>query len=62
MTITLGWWALPAAITILSIGSAFLPDSSPRGYGDLGSGIVGMFHLLIAVIVSLAAWLLWAVL
>ncbi|MGJ3630141.1 hypothetical protein AB5I41_31085 [Sphingomonas sp. MMS24-JH45] len=47
-------------VTIIGIGSVFAPSQPPRGYGDIGSGIVGVFHLLFALIVSLVAWLIWA--
>ncbi len=60
MTLHIGWWAIPAVISAISLGSVLLPDPAPRGYGDLGNGILGMFHLLVAVIVSLLAWLIWA--
>lgn len=62
MSVHLGWWAVPALITLLAIGQAFAPEPAPRGYGDIGTGIVGMFKLMLGVIVSLVAWLVWAVL
>jgi hypothetical protein len=59
LTFTLGWWAVPLAFTVLALVTALaLGDDS----GDLGSGIAAMLRLGLAVIVSLIAWLIWAVL
>lgn len=60
MSVTIGWWAVPAIITLVAIGGPLLPDPAPRGYSDIGTGIVGVFQLLIGVVVSLVAWLIWA--
>ena len=60
LTIQAGWWLLPAALTLAAFGFAFAtsrPSSSP-GYGD---GIVGVFVYGAALIASLIAWLIWAV-
>jgi len=60
LTIMLGWWIAPALVTLLAfiIAGNNLPVYS-RGYGD---GIAGVFILGVAIIVSLIAWLVWAVL
>jgi len=59
MTITIGWWAVPLAITVISfvLAGSYSPRSSGYGYGD----ITGAFFVLGAIIVSLIAWLIWAV-
>ena len=71
ISISLGWWLLPAAVTVASYGVAFTigaysATQSPHG-GDYNFGaawdalIVGIL-LLIATVVSLATWLLWTLL
>ncbi len=54
-----GWWLLPLAITALVFGWAIreTPKAS-GGYGD----IAGLLSFGGALIVSLVAWLAWAVL
>jgi len=64
MTIELGWWLLPLAITIAAYITVWVkcPEKSPGGYiPDVVSPLIGVGMLLIATIVSLAAWLVWAV-
>jgi hypothetical protein len=59
MTITLGWWLLPLAITI----GAFLHFHRiwVRGVQDgLGQAIATVFAVFAAINVSLIAWLVWA--
>lgn len=69
MTIHLGWWLLPTIITLGSFGAALFLERResarlPRG-GDYNFS--GAFHglfagllLLLASVLSLAAWLVWA--
>lgn len=62
MTITIGAWIIPTFITIIAHLCAF--GSAPKGragYFDF-SGLVLLFYLAVAVIVSLIAWLAWALL
>lgn len=59
MTITIGLWAVPLAITIAAFGWVFLAGS--RSPQTPGTAIVWMFFLLCAGIVSLLAWLAWAI-
>lgn len=58
MTITIGWWAIPAIITIATIIFAFWPQR-PTGYGG---DIAGAFQMMASIIVSLVAWLVWSLL
>lgn len=60
MTVTFGWWALPLLITTASVGWSIAIPGEPS-HGDYSFpdpmpaiGFVG------AVIVSLVAWLIWA--
>jgi hypothetical protein len=58
MTITLGWWVLPLMVTIAAFVAAgsYRPRPSGYGYGD----ITGALLVMVALIVSLIAWLVWA--
>lgn len=60
MTITLGWWAVPLAITTIAFLASFMADAGGRG-GYL-SGLDTLIFNALALIVSLIAWLIWAVL
>ncbi len=60
MTVTIGWWALPAFVTVASIYFALRESPEPRGK-DYGAGaVIGALFLAGALIVSLVAWLIWA--
>ena len=58
VTITFGWWLVPASLTLVLLTWAFWPDKHPSYGMDIG----GVFKVLAAVIVSLAAWLVWSLL
>lgn len=63
MTITIGSWLIPAALTTLFLGgwwawSAAQPSSG--GYGAIGAGLIDAIALLGAIILTLIAWLVWA--
>lgn len=58
MTITIGWWAIPAIISIATVIFGLWPSRS-QGYV---AGIAGAFQFMACVIVSLTAWLVWALL
>ncbi len=60
MSITVGWWGIPAAITAAAPTWAFMGDYAPRGDYDFGTPIIGLLKLAAAVIVSLLAWLVWS--
>lgn len=63
--ISIGSWAIPALVTIGVFGwliIAGIRAPAPGGYASIGDGIVGMFFAAAATIVSLIAWLVWAVL
>ena len=56
LTITIGWWLAPAAVTFGMVIWAFWPEKNV-GYGmDVG----GAFKVLVGIIVALAAWLVWS--
>lgn len=62
-TISLGWWLLPLAITIIAFGGAawLAADVRPTAWLDLSALAVAVYYG-IATIVSLVAWLIWEVL
>lgn len=64
-TVTLGWWAVPLAFTVLTatslwFWSAHQPPVS--GLGGIGTGIAEAFIWAAGIIACLVAWLIWAVL
>ena len=62
MTITVGTWVVPLIVTIFSLTVAVYSTPQGRGdYGYIGAGLVGVIYLAGAVILSLIAWLIWAV-
>lgn len=58
MIITFGWWAIPALITAVSLSWALFTPMEPSG--DYGFDIMPLFRFGTAVIGSLLAWLVWA--
>lgn len=63
-SIFIGWWILPLTITIAAFSwSTWQQDRSPAyDYGRIGQGIGNAVLHGLALIVSLIAWLIWAVL
>lgn len=64
MIIHIGWWIAPLLISVGAIVIALIcgQGDSSDGYGAIGDGIVGCFSILLALVVSLMAWLGWALL
>lgn len=60
MTITLGWWVIPVLVMAVLVGLAigFTPRDS-GGYGGIGSGLVGLFYLMAAAVVSLVVFVVY---
>lgn len=61
MSIAIGWWVVPTFITIAAIYIALREWPEQRGDYDF-SPLIGLFYLAAALIVSLVAWLVWAIL
>jgi hypothetical protein len=65
ITVTFGWWLLPVVVTLASIAWA-LPlraDEQPTGSMFDGFRFFGpVFRLLLALVLSLIVWLIWALL
>lgn len=58
MTVTFAWWAIPALITAVSLSWAVFTPMKPSG--DYGFDIMPLFRFGAAMIGSLLAWLVWA--
>lgn len=61
MTIEIGWWAIPATITLFWVIYCIMPSRAPTGFSSLGDSTVGALFILIGLIIVLASWLAWAV-
>lgn len=64
-TITIGSWVIPALVTAVVLVWFVVVGSRPtqsRGYATIGEGMVFIVQGASALIVSLIAWLIWAVL
>jgi hypothetical protein len=63
LTIQFGWWLLPLALTVAAFWRAAYLDRDNKPGGDYNmSGIVSAVYYGLALIVSLAVWLVWALL
>lgn len=65
LTIGFGWWLVPTAVTIIAfVYAGFMcRDEGYHGdYAAIGNAMVGLVVYGAAIIVSLLAWLIWAVL
>lgn len=60
ITISLGWWLLPLSVTCLAFFFAsYWTEPNQRG---LGASLDALVFNALALIISLIAWLIWAVL
>lgn len=63
MTITIGTWAIPLAVTVAIWAWAVLqPSRQPTSSYDFGGAADALVRLVVALPVSLIAWLIWALL
>lgn len=65
MTITLGYWMIPFALTVIGIAWALPLREDERDDGGMFGGLASLpavFRLGATVIVCLVMWLIWAVL
>lgn len=60
-TIEIGWFLAPLAITIVAFVWAGIA-TPPNDGNYFGNAVAGLFTYGAALIVSLIAWLIWAVL
>lgn len=56
LTITLGWWVIPSLITAAMI---IWTVRTPYHGGFYGADVAAIFQLLAAVIITLAAWMIY---
>lgn len=62
-TIAFGWWLAPLLITLGSYGYSvwrLISNRSPGDYGHIGQALALLVMLCASTIVSLVAWLAWA--
>lgn len=62
MSVTLGLWILPFFVSLAACVWVALGDYQPRGDYDFGTPILGLLKMSAALIASLVAWLIWALL
>jgi hypothetical protein len=62
ITLTLGWWVLPLAVTIGAFAWASWGSRESGSGGGYGVDPTPVLVLGLVLIVSLVAWLIWAVL
>lgn len=63
ITLTAGWWMLPLFITAIAFGWGFhMVGKHGQRHGDYDfvSPLIGLGILMLSLIVSLVAWLGWA--
>jgi len=64
MTIEIGLWIIPTLITVISILAAWFiaPESDSSGrYPDFGSLFWLGINLIVALIISLLSWIVFAI-
>lgn len=57
MTVYIGLWVIPAMVTILSLG---LVIGTADKDTSIGGAIATLMGLLASLVISLVAWLIWA--
>lgn len=65
LTMTIGWWAIPFAITTASFLWSLWPRQDERPTGSMFDGLAMLGPLvrgLAAAVISLIAWLIWSLL
>ncbi|MER9652504.1 hypothetical protein NKJ26_03165 [Mesorhizobium sp. M0152] len=60
LTVTFGWWVVPAVITIGTFGRAAMIPAEPKGGDYSFPDPMPFIRFGLAAIFSLAAWLVWA--
>lgn len=65
VSISLGWWLLPLAMTTAAfiVVRVFGPRMQPQNGGmfpDMGGALMELLCYAVAAIFSLLAWLIWA--
>lgn len=62
-TISFGWWVAPVVVTAISFLVAYASSEREQafGLGAVGQAMANGFLFLIAIVVSLSAWLVWSI-
>lgn len=61
MTLIIGWWALPLAVTVAAWAYVILnpPKATGGHYGNIGAAMESLLQFGVASIVTLVAWLVY---
>jgi hypothetical protein len=60
MTVTIGYWAIPVLLTLITWGLAILwPMEPSRGDYDFGPAVSGLFRFVGGIIGTLVYWLVY---
>lgn len=63
MSIALGWWIVPAAITFAALlWAVWVREPHPYGSHNDLVWLLNMFWYLLVSVIALAAWLIWSLL
>lgn len=62
MTLTVGWWVVPAIIAAAVFVWALRGCADLRGNAYGANGIIALIYYGTAAIIALCAWLFWALL
>ena len=62
LELTLGGWLLPALVTVASFAWALIASANDRPHGDydFSGPLFAVGRLAAALILTLAAWLIWS--
>lgn len=63
MTVTIGWWIVPTIVTVWAFGWHVWVHRRERpgyAYGNVGQALGRAITMMIAAVVSLGAWMMWA--
>lgn len=63
VSISLGWWLVPAFVTVAAFVAVRMLGPRMSSRGGVGDVVIGLMELLCycaAAVVSLVAWLVWA--
>ena len=64
VSLSLGWWLVPVLVTILAFARAILlirRQTPGSDYGAVYNAVAAFIMLMIAAVISLAAWLGWLI-
>lgn len=59
ITITLGWWMLPLAVSLIALGKTLHYAANRKITGDYDFGVDVLLIAAVSLIVSLGAWTIY---